>query len=123
MRKKLAPLDKSGREIKPGDTIVYGHVLGRSGALQYGKIIALKQVSAPKWNYTTNQEEGVPVTHFTVQGVSYYDEESKPSLLRRGTLQFGDRILVLHEDQVPASVRELLATVEILPTEQQPTQG
>jgi hypothetical protein len=34
--------DKSGRELEPGDFIVYGHALGRCAGLRYGVVLEVR---------------------------------------------------------------------------------
>lgn len=93
-------IDKAGRPVKPGDIIVYGHALGRCAALQYGKALALKTPTRKRW--------GASEVSLSVQGVT-----SGGSLLGKGTLQFGDRTLIVTRDQVPAQALETLDKVRI----------
>lgn len=100
-------LDKSGRPISVGDLVIYGHALGRCAALQYGKILAIKW----KEGYDRSKRAS-----FTVQGVGLSDNGThsshSASMLQKGTLQFGSRILVITRDQVPAKVLALLDEVQ-----------
>lgn len=117
--KRLQPLDKSGREIHSGDLIIYGSALGRSATLQYGKIVAIKFKSDREFNRDKKEWEDVEVPRYTVQGVSTWSWASEnASLLQKGTLSFGDRILILHRDQLPKAVLDILDGV-IVPS---PTQ-
>lgn len=107
----MKALDKAGREVRPGDLIIYGHALGRCAGLRYGKVLAITWKTA---FYRGEKKE----PHFTVQGVdtdwSDWDHRGQPELCgRKGTLQYGSRILVLERDQVPMAVLELLDSVEV----------
>lgn len=104
--------DKSGRDIKVGDLIVYGHALGRCAALQYGKVLAINPKKHRRWDGNEWHDEDTP--HFTVQGVDTH-WSGKVKLLRKGTLQFGDRILIVNRDQVPVSILGLLDSVQVRP--------
>lgn len=107
---KEAPVmfDKAGRQIQPGDLIVYGHALGRCAALRYGIAIAV-QWSKAEWVE--------PKPHLSVVGVDESGRwnsdkrEYEAALCKRGTLQFGDRILKVTEDQMPPEFLALLKTV------------
>jgi hypothetical protein len=112
--------DKIGQEITVGAIIVYGHALGRCAALQLGKVLALKTTMKPghQWNPATKKHENceVPEYRITVQGITEtanwrndYIEEL--TLLRKGTLQFPDRTIVLERSKVPQKIVELLDTV------------
>jgi hypothetical protein len=113
--KKSVNTDKSGRLIQPGDLIVYGHALGRCAGLQYGKVLAVNWKDERVYDYRTNKwDEDARVPHFTVQGVDQDWSHEEPKLLKRkGTLQFGDRILVVEREQVPMTVLELLDSVSL----------
>ena|ERR1700690_2048063 len=101
----MKSLDKSRKEIKVGDFIIYGHALGRCAGLRYGKVLAIKEVK----DYADRIKN-----HFTVQGVDDDWYPDTPKLAeRKGTLQFGDRILIVTEDQIPDKIFELLNGVEV----------
>lgn len=89
--------DKIGQEVMVGDTIAYGHALGRCAALRIGKIKAIVKVK-PYW-----YEERWAIT---VQGVD--DDGTVLQLTRRlGTLQFPERTLKITAP-LPAAYEELL---------------
>jgi hypothetical protein len=114
--RRLKPLDKAGREIKPGDPIVYGGSLGRSAVLQYGKILTIKFKPDREYNYSTKEREDVESPRYYIQGVWVW--EGVANLNARGTLLFGDRILVLHRDQLPQIVLDALDAVIVpVPTQ------
>lgn len=94
--------DKSGRDINPGQWIIYGHALGRCAGLQYGVVLDVK----PSKGYHSKGKDCC-----TVQGVDSDWGHRKPSLLRKGTLYFGERILCVYPTQVPEAVRDLLIKV------------
>lgn len=91
--------DKCGKEVKPGDLIVYGHALGRCAGLKYGRVTAVK---------LTKSEYSDPEVKLTVQGVDDDWDQEKPSLTKLGTLKFSKRVLKVSEDQIPKEVLELL---------------
>jgi hypothetical protein len=91
--------DKLGREIKPGDYIVYGHLLGRCAGLKVGKVVVIKPV--PKDQFGESR--------ITVMGVDDGWGDRKPRLdSKKGTLQFPDRILVVEKSSLPKKYLDLL---------------
>ena len=114
--------DKIGQQIKLGSIVVYGHALGRCAALQLGKILSIKvtyktahrcigQDMEKGWQY---EEYEQPEYRFSVQGVNMHDNwspDETPSLLRKGTLQFPSRIIVLDPAVIPEKIRTLLDSV------------
>lgn len=108
---KTTAIDKAGRELKPGDLIIYGHSLGRCAGLQYGKILAVKFKDDRKYNFKTREHEDIKVPHYTVQGVDGDWGHQEPKLRKKGTLQFGDRILAVYRDQVPGAILDLLDSI------------
>lgn len=117
-------LDKIGQKIEIGSIIVYGHALGRCAALQLGKILAIKVMPKKSQRWTGKRD---PITNqgiyedyddadyrITVQGVGMNDNwhpDDSPELLRKGTLQFPSRMIVLNREVVPQKIRELLDSV------------
>jgi hypothetical protein len=91
--------DKAGRELRPGDLIVYGHALGRCAGLRYGRILAVQPgKSSPE------------SMRLRVQGV---DDDTNwsglgPRLCNPGTLSFEGRVLRVEREQVPSAVLSLL---------------
>jgi len=110
-------IDKTGREVLPGDYIVYGHALGRCAGLQYGRVIA---VLPP----TRDPYMGV-CAKIRVRGVDaddnwlgYSKNESRgykreTELLKPGTLSYPSRVLKVEPHQIPEPVLRLLERVEI----------
>lgn len=90
-------IDKLGLGIQVGDIIAYGHALGRCAGLRIGKVLKVK-------------DNG----HLTVWGV---DDDGNSRVLRLctkpGTLQFGERIIVLRRSQVPEAYLSLLDEVAV----------
>lgn len=109
--KRIEPLDKAGREIKPGDLIVYSAALGRSAVLQYGKVLNIKFKPDRVLNTTSLEWEDAEAPRYRVQGV--YTWGGVATLNRQGTLLFSDRILVLHRDQVPKLELDALDAVTV----------
>ena len=99
-------VDKLGQEIKVGSIIAYGSLLGRSAALQIGKVTAVKTVNLPASYIHPAGEE----YRITVQGVTT-TWQSELKLLKKGTLLYPDRIIVLDPSIVPEPVMKLLDTV------------
>ena len=116
-------LDKIGQKLVVGSLIVYGHALGRCAALQLGKVLAIKVIPkvSQKWrgrdpvtNQNIYEDYDNADYRITVQGVEMNDNwlpDETPELLRKGTLQFPSRIIVLDPANVPQKVRELLDNV------------
>lgn len=109
--------DKTGRPLKPGDYIIYGHALGRCAGLQYAKVLAIVE---GKIDYYEK-----PVAKLRVLGVELDDNEDfhntewtqkrksaasyeRASLNKPSTLMFPSRILRITKNQVPADVFKLL---------------
>jgi hypothetical protein len=119
---KEAPdvFDKIGQKVEIGSIIVYGHALGRCAALQLGKVLALKVIpkTSRRWKgrdpvTQENVYEDYDTADYriSVQGVEMNDNwspDDEPSLLRKGTLQFPSRMIVLDPKLVPEKIRELL---------------
>lgn len=109
--------DKTGRALKAGDFVVYGHALGRCAGLQYGRVLAITE---GKFGY---DDKLYP--KLRIQGVEmddnnafHHPERTKErrerfkdplaSLLKPSVLTFPSRVLRVTRDQVPAEVLELL---------------
>jgi hypothetical protein len=93
--------DKFGTVIEAGCYIVYGHALGRCAGLRIGKVLS---VQPKKKSYS--HENGYSIT---VQGIDDdWNFRGMGLTERKGTLLFGDRIIVLAPEQVPEAYRELL---------------
>ena len=110
--------DKTGRPLKPGDLVIYGHALGRCAGLQYGKVLAVTEgkfgydqvfpklrvqggsmddnndFHDPEWTATRRTKHGDPLV----------------SLLKPSTLSFPSRVLRVTREQVPAAVLKALET-------------
>ncbi len=89
--------DKSGKQIKPGDFIVYGHAMGRCAGLRYGIVKEIKQ-GKDIWS-------GKGKEHCRVRGAdddNFSGPRRKHKLAERdGTLMYGDRILVIESCHMP----------------------
>lgn len=91
--------DMFGREIKPGDYIVYAGLADRSAVLRAGQVIELTH-SKPQWD----GQEVVPKikvkswNNFRAQG--YSDEGDRSGRQKDVTLEFFDRIVVVDKSQV-----------------------
>lgn len=84
--------DKTGVPIKVGDFIAYGHAMGRSAGLRFGKVLALKK--------RERRYQSDPGASITVIGVEDDWSHNAPKLCSRvGTLQYPERTIVL--DRIP----------------------
>ena len=96
-------IDKSGREVKAGDVIVYGHALGRCAGLQYARVLALTENPNPGPYFGGEQPMKLRVIGVTT------DFGQKPELLSKAsTVMFGERVLRVERNQVPADHLKLL---------------
>ena len=124
-------IDKSGREILPGDLVVYGHALGRCAGLQYAKVLKIhpyketwrgdgqEKIRVQGVNVNDN-DLGVTLSAKQLEHQKYLLEHypagkwrGAPSLIKPSTLSFSSRILKITRDQVPPDVLALLDTVEV----------
>lgn len=97
-----APIyDKIGQQIKSGDIVVYGHLIGRCAALKIGKVVKAFR----KWSWQGEE------FRISVVGVEDYSYKKVKELSRMGTLQFPDRIIVLETSKVPQEYKDLLDKV------------
>ncbi len=115
--------DKSGAPLMPGDYIVYGYNLGRCASLRYGKVLGMKETKNPA------QYERATKTKLKIRGCDFYKGqeafvsqngseykayEPKANLLYSASwLEFGDRVLCIHPDQMPPEVLAELAPIEV----------
>ena len=90
--------DKSGREIKPGDFILYGQSQGRSAGLNYGRVLSLSLRKGFRARRTR-------MVCFVGMRRWFWDGSclQKPSYL-----QNGDSILVISKKQLDAGARKWL---------------
>jgi len=95
--------DKCGREIHVGDYIVYGHAIGRSASLKFGKIIKITEKDAC----------GKKVYTYRVAGISE-DYSFKTPSISIGTVLYEDRMIILPFDLLPDYAKELLAPIEVV---------
>lgn len=100
-------VDKAGTELRPGDFIVYGHSVGRSAALRFGRVVSVNEKKA-RW-------DGYVGTTLTVWGVDddYFDEASPFSreaklLTKTSTLQYSRRTLRVDRSCVSQAALKLL---------------
>lgn len=97
--------DKSGRELKVGDYIIYGSLLGRCAGLKYGKILELTKAKESSYR---SQYEGP----LKLKVVSVDDNWSHrgPELCKPGYLEFSERILKIQRNQIPEQILTMLDT-------------
>jgi hypothetical protein len=97
--------DKCGQEIKAGDYIVYGHALGRCAALKFGKVIRVIDRG-------TEAED-----RFSLHVIGINDNLlsfGMVELTKRGTLLYGERIIVLPFEMLPDYAKTLLEPVKVV---------
>jgi len=114
-------LDKSGRQIFPGDYIIYGHALGRCAGLQYGRVLeVIPAVRGDRYAHSF----GI-CAKIKVRGVNAHDNwfgytkqangymVGKVELLKPGTLAFPSRVLKIEMYQIPEAVLLELEKIEV----------
>ena len=103
--------DKLGTVINPGDYIVYGHLLNCSAALKIGKVLDIKERQA-SWQ---SEPDGVSIIVWGVEdGFSSPNYSRDPKLqLKKGALQFPERVIVLKREDVPEVYLNLLDPVTV----------
>lgn len=97
-----AYVDKSGRELKVGDFIIYGSLLGRCAGLKYGKVLQLYE--------SKGDEYTKPKKRLKVVSVDDNWSHRGPELCKPGYLEFSERILKIGRNLIPESVLSLLDT-------------
>ena len=125
--------DKIGQPINIGDTIAYGHALGRCAALQLGRVLDIRVKFTPSQKWVGSDPDPLrpgrfvaryepyqkPEFRITVRGVEIkqcdgeagvegYKHDAEIEVLRKGTLQFPDRMIVIDPAKVPKNVLEAL---------------
>lgn len=109
-------VDKFGQAVVPGAYIAYGHNLGRCAALRIGKVLAITWKKETRYDYSIG-EHGEHVTklvpHFSVWGVEETWEGKLEPCMKRGTLQFHDRLLVLPKRMVPVEYLAILEPITL----------
>lgn len=98
--------DKSGKDIKPGDLIVYGKSFGRSAGLQFGKVLFLYDAK-DEWG----RAPGSKVKKVRFIGVDDGWSEEPPRLQKPSALNYSSHIVVLERDQISKKALKLLDTV------------
>lgn len=83
-------VDKSGKPLTPGDLVVYAITLGRSGALAYGKVLAI----------THNDKLRVHKVEMPWYAPPGETPKPKPSQ-KTSLLTYNERVLLIQRDQVP----------------------
>lgn len=109
--------DKTGRQVLPGDYIIYGHALGRCAGLQYGRVIAvLPPTRDPYMGVCAKiRVRGVDADD-NYLGYSKYETRTYRSgtkLLKPGTLCYPSRVLKVELHQIPEAIWNLLEQIEI----------
>lgn len=95
-----------GQEIKPGDYIAYGQALGRCAAMNIGRVIEAGLKPLKRFEDDDKVEFRCKITALDYDW--FHDTYTRSKTAR--TLQFAERIVVLHPDTVPASIKDVLGT-------------
>lgn len=90
--------DFFGKEIKVGDWLVYGTLLGRCAAVKVGKVLSVDFIPKQNWR-------GGDIRIGVIGCEKNYKEVY--TLGKKGTLQFSDRAIVVSEDMVPEEIKKL----------------
>lgn len=99
--------DKIGQRIVPGSIIAYGHAMGRCAGIRIGKVIKTQWKDVEKYSYS-------PSCRITVHGIDDDWSSQPPKLaLKKGTLMFPDRIIVLNPSTIPSAYQCLLDDIII----------
>ena len=91
--------DKAGRQLVASDIIVYGHNKGRSAGLRYGVILEIKRSDR------SDRKE-----YASIVGIDD-DWDRTPKASKRTSLKYGERMLVVTRDDVPAPVLNVVDQV------------
>jgi hypothetical protein len=110
-------LDKAGREVLPGDFIVYGHALGRCAGLQYGRVLAILPPTRDRYagECAKLRVRGVDAND-NYLGYSNYASTYKANtveLMNSGTLAYPSRVLKVEPHQIPEAVLRMLEQIEV----------
>lgn len=95
--------DKAGTVLVPSDLIVYGHALGRSAGLRYGKVLAIVEGCCYDLHGTKS-----PKIKIQVIGVCDDWDDPPSLLLKESVLEFSKRVLRVTKDQIPSNILSLL---------------
>lgn len=101
-------IDKVGTEITAGCFIVYGHALGRSAALRFGRVEAVN-VKTKKDTWDEKEHDASTITVLGIEDLweDYEGKERLPQVAtKRSTLLFPDRVIV-----VPTLPKKYLAAL------------
>lgn len=99
--------DKLGQPLTAGCYIVYGHAMGRSAGLRFGKVL---RVATKIPEYRTDPEDRI-----TIQGVDAEWSHREPELLnKKSTLLFSDRTVVIDASKLPEKVFKLLEPIPLM---------
>lgn len=82
--------DKSGKPLTPGDLVVYAITLGRSGALAYGKVLAITHNGKLRVHR-------VDMPWYAPPGSALAPTPRQKTSL----LNYSERVLLIQRDQVP----------------------
>jgi hypothetical protein len=97
--------DAAGAEVKAGDFVVYGVLLGRSAGLSFGRVLEVRVITGNPRAWDSMAQRDQP--RVKVQGVqiSFGD----PQLKAPGTLLFPEtRMLVIEREKVPTKLLKML---------------
>lgn len=87
--------DKAGQSLAPKDFIIQSKSLGRSPGLSYSIVVGQDEYRS----YKSSQ------VRLLVIGMTSWGRDVQSKITR---LQFGGRVLKLHEDQIPDEIKDKL---------------
>ncbi len=101
--------DKAGSVVQPGDIIVHGHALGRCAGLRYAKVLALVPHPEDKLFPGSLNKVGDRDCKIRIIAVNAEWSHRPPEIADKPVvIGFGDRVMKLHQDQVPEKILGLL---------------
>lgn len=101
-------LDKADQEVRVGDFIAYGHALGRSAGLQFGRVEAIFKIKRKPGHWEDKRGETECYDwRITVRGVDDHHDWRESTLnWRLGTLMFRERTIKV-TNVIPEKIKKL----------------
>lgn len=111
--------DKIGQEIKPGDFIAYGSLLGRSAALQIGRVLCPVKVILKPTYYGSDEfrkEYRIKIRSGWNRTIWENGERKGEEWImhnKSSTIYFPCRMIVLDPEKIPLKIKEQLLQIPI----------